>query len=243
MFRHWVSIYAQSPALAKQRESLEAACACVDFIMQAKLGKISTDEAAEKLKDAIGRHLKAHIAAYGKDYIKPKHHWMWEIVVQLLRDPLVLDCFFLERHHLSVKVTAQHVKNLEKYERSVLSGSINVQRRLLKAAQGRHNTLLGARDAYPGFPDAEIADKLTYNNMDVAVGDIIFSMTADVPGKVLACACEGSCLMLVVSVMRRKNTSAWEHTPITQVWPASDVQLACAWRLEAHDSWTVLRRA
>ena len=87
MFRHWVKIYARSPELATQRESLEAACACIDVIMRAKLGNISTGVAAEKLKDAIGVHLKAHVAAYGKDYIKPKHHWTWDVVVQLMRAP------------------------------------------------------------------------------------------------------------------------------------------------------------
>ena len=243
MFRHWVKIYARSPELATQRESLEAACACIDVIMRAKLGNISTGVAAEKLKDAIGVHLKAHVAAYGKDYIKPKHHWTWDVVVQLMRDPVVLDCFFLERHHLAVKVTAQHVKNLAHYERSVLSGSINVQRRVLKTAEARHNTLLGSRSEFPGFPNAEVADKLTYNSMDVVVGDIVFSTTADLPGKVIACAREEGCLMLVVGVMRlRKDTSTWERTAITQVWPASDVHLACAWRLEADASWTVLRK-
>ena len=56
------------------------------------------------LLDAIGRHQRLHIAAYGVDKLKPKHHWMFDVAEMLQHTEAVLDAFIIERLHLRVMV-------------------------------------------------------------------------------------------------------------------------------------------
>ena len=55
--------------------------------------QLPMDQAATKLQGVVQHHLLCHIAAYGKEHLKPKVHYMWDVAEQLARDPFVLDCF------------------------------------------------------------------------------------------------------------------------------------------------------
>jgi hypothetical protein len=113
LVKHWVDEHAQDARVDLERKSFYAAVAVVDLIMQAKnsLSSASVRAVVGKLTTAIQQHLRAHKAAYGEGRIKPKHHWLWDVALQLLRDGLVLDAFVVERNHLSIKAFAQHCQN------------------------------------------------------------------------------------------------------------------------------------
>ena len=82
--RHWVAtVVGPRPELANQRASFDAACATVDILIQTKKGMLDNRRASDMLLEAIGRHQRLHIAAYGVDKIKPKHHWMSDVAGML----------------------------------------------------------------------------------------------------------------------------------------------------------------
>jgi len=110
--RHYVELHAQPGAMEKELKSFKYICKAVDIIMQAKFGIIPPETAAKKLERALTKYMKAHRAAYGNGLIKPKHHWMFDLILQILRDGMVLDAFVVERNHLNVKLTAARIDNL-----------------------------------------------------------------------------------------------------------------------------------
>lgn len=242
LVRHWAFEFAQHDAVKAEFESFRLACAVVDVIMMAKCCKSPARVRAisQKLKVLVERHMQAHKAAHGDDRIKPKHHWMFDLILQLLRDGLVLDAFVVERNHLGVKACAQHCKYLPSFERTVLRGSILNQRRELKELV--HNGLVGTRVPFPGVAGADMSDSLISRGMTVCVDDIVFSSAND-PGVIVACACESDVLLLVVQCMEPvKELQMWRPSSSMQVWPASDVQIASAWRPETQGRLTILRR-
>ncbi len=71
-----------------------------DLRMAAKTGLVTADEGSVQLENGTGRFLRLHQEAYGKDALKPKHHWLLDIPSQLRRDGMILDAFVIERQHL-----------------------------------------------------------------------------------------------------------------------------------------------
>ena len=124
-------------ALDPKRLSFEAACRVLDVLLVAKRGVASARHASDHLMAACREHLRLHKAAYGTGCLKPKHHWLLDVPPQLERDDLVIDAFVVERNHLIVKAVAENIKHLATFERSVLSGILNVQfRRASNMTQG-----------------------------------------------------------------------------------------------------------
>ena len=88
----------------------------MDTILDAKRGVTSMHSSARALRKALGDFMAAHVRAYGRDRIKPKHHWMFDLIDQWLRHADVYDAFIIERLHLRCKAVANLVKNLRSYE-------------------------------------------------------------------------------------------------------------------------------
>ena len=88
-------------------------------------------DASSQLKVARSRHLELHVKAYGKSYLKPKHHWVIDIADQLGLDPFVIDCFVLERLHRRAKTVTARIGNTKRYECTALAGVINAHRNSL----------------------------------------------------------------------------------------------------------------
>ena len=84
-------------ALEPQMKSYCAACDCVDILLLAKRRQLRMAQAATQLRGALRHHMRCHVAAYGKEHLKPKFHYMWDVAEQLARDPFVMDCFIVER--------------------------------------------------------------------------------------------------------------------------------------------------
>jgi hypothetical protein len=122
--------------------SFDAACAVLDVILAAKRGSTPAAQAARELSVKLRHHMTSHIAAYGDDSIRPKHHWNLDLPSQILRDGFVLDAFVIERSHLRVKRIADDVKNTSQFERSVLAGVVNAT--LNRPADGWSHALTGS---------------------------------------------------------------------------------------------------
>ena len=171
-------------AVARERASFDAACAVIDVEMDAKRGKVENYVSAGLLRAALSRHMELHIAAYGRGHLKPKHHWLYDVAEQWLRDDLVLDAFVVERLHLRVKSVADNVENTSDYERSVLACAMVQQRKSLLERKG--DGLRGRVGPLPGYPRVQVAKGLECGTMRVQAGEIVFFDGS--VGLVLACA-------------------------------------------------------
>ena len=98
-------------------------CRVVDLILDAKRALTPMVASAHALREALKDFMDTHVAAYGRDRIKPKHHWMYDVADQMECLPAVFDAFIIERLHLRVKAVADNVDNLRSFE--VLSKHIS----------------------------------------------------------------------------------------------------------------------
>jgi hypothetical protein len=82
-----------------------------------------------------------------------------DMALQPARDGCVLDCFIVERMHLTIKSVADNVKNTSAFERSVLTAHCIAARRLKAETEGI-NRLLGGVQAWPGLPHVAVSNRL-----------------------------------------------------------------------------------
>jgi len=243
LLRHWVLVELRGEdGMADHVESFNAVCEVVDILLRAKDGGLSTVEASRLLKRAAPRHFSLHKACYGTDHIKPKHHWIFDIILKLPDCEVVLDAFLIEKEHLLARECANPVKNTTKFEESVLSRMLHAQVKSLNDL-GPQSELMGARVPYPGFADAFVSDTLTLNGVTYSVGDFVFLNT--LPGKVLACIQEGADFYFVVDLFqlaRRLSNESGHYACKGRrgVWNARDVSLALAWRQTGDRIYTIL---
>ena len=171
--RHWVSTDVPIvPALADARASSDAVCHVVDLFLQAKRGVESIRDVSVALLAALSRHLELHVKAYGRDHVKPKHHWMFDCAQQLGGRGMVLDAFVIERLHLRVKRQAEVVCNLSIFESAVLCGVLNEQFR--DCTTPLTNRLAGHTTSTPTFHHASVGKRMVIGNLRIGSGDIIY---------------------------------------------------------------------
>ena len=208
------------------------ACEAVDVILLAKRGSLGMVDAGGRLRSLMSAHLAGLLRTRGAEAVKPKHHWAFDIADQLERDTLVLDCFTMERLHLRVKSCAQHVKNLSRFERSVLSGVVNVHRHAACRA-GRPHGLVGGVAELPQVPGALVSDSCEVGGFRCSLDDVVF-MGPDC-GMVRACCAQAGALYVVVDVLaavehRSERSIVWAVTTRRQIWRVLDLSEASAWR-------------
>ena len=102
--------------LAPHRHSFFLMCRVVDLILDAKQGVTPMVDSARALREALRTFMTAHVQAYGRDHIKPKHHWLFDVADQMERHSAVFDAFIIERLHLRVKAVANLIDNLRSFE-------------------------------------------------------------------------------------------------------------------------------
>lgn len=169
LLRHFVETQvAPAAELEAPRASFAAACRCLDLLLSAKRGALPSHEAAARLESASAEFLELHKMAYGTRHIKPKHHWAMDLPAQLRRDRCVLDAFIIERIHLQVKGIAEHVKNTQVYERSVMAGICNLQERRLATAFGESG-LEGRQAEWPAALGVLVANRMNHNGLKVGL--------------------------------------------------------------------------
>ena len=109
-----------------QWESFAACCDVMDWILLVRNRRVSDiREGAAGLRCRMDKFMGLHMAAYGTAFIKPKHHWLYDVADHWERDGKVIDCFVIERNHLSIKQCAEPIDNTSRFERSVLSQALN----------------------------------------------------------------------------------------------------------------------
>lgn len=244
LLRHFVeTVVGDRPEVAAQRASFDAICEAVDLVLLAKRRVCEPAQVADTLQACLRRHMQLHIAAYGVDLIKPKHHWMMDVPQQFRRDKCVLDAFVIERMHLGVKAVADHVDNTARFERSVLSGVVNAA---FKDDQGQHHAyhLRGKVVRWPDMPDVLAADHLTALGMQVGVGDVVFR--GDDAGEVVVCLSQGGLLMVLVQTLRfdavvSRHSNRWLQGGHQAVWLAAHIEQSVAWYDRLDGSRVVIR--
>ena len=112
LLRHFVEVRIGDRAeIAVERTSFDAACQMIDLILLAKRGCMDLNVAATSLRAAVADHLSKHKVAYGEEYLKPKHHWMFDVCDSIERDSresdgsrqwTLIDAFVIERNNLRV---------------------------------------------------------------------------------------------------------------------------------------------
>ena len=235
MIRHYVETKVASDRCPASQASFFACCKCIDIINQARHGHITTAEAAPVLRAATQQFLIKHKRAYGTSELIPKHAWMWDVVAQLERDPVVLDMFVVERGHLGVKFVADRVDNLRCYERSVLSGVVTDRLNKLGEQPYELDHLDGTRASSSEYPMATFSKRLTLTRgLDLEVGDVVIREDDHELGRIAACAQEKATLMIIVERAallrhRSRNSSIFEFTGELAIWAPTVVRAAPAW--------------
>jgi hypothetical protein len=200
LLRHFVDTEVVDDAnLTPHIESFRAACIVVDLLKFVKTRQVTAESVRARLPTAISNFLRAHMIAYGRRRIRPKHHWLFDVAETALRHGMVLDMFVIERLHLRVKSHAELVRNTISYSRSALALVLCAQLYDLQQGVARDG-LLGRTIPYPGVHGAVMADGLLCNGQKIHVDDIVFH--GESPGCVLACArADDATMWLLVEIM------------------------------------------
>jgi hypothetical protein len=232
LLRHFVCRHVQDACMVEETSSFELCCHLIDGILDAKHGQTSMNESSLWLKRAHKAFLEMHISCYGSEYIKPKHHWVFDIAEQWSLHSFVPDAFLIEKQHLAAKSIGNRVRNTTTFEKSVLSGMLNSQVQSI-GQLGQDFELMHNAIPFPGLETSVVADTVSIMGVQMSVDDIV--LYNDTAGRVIACIQEGEEFSLVVD-------SLATHRPLTPhayicalqsrrvVWNAKLVRLALAWR-------------
>lgn len=233
-------------ALEPQMKSYCAACDCIEILLLAKRRLLPMAQAATRLQGALRHHMLCHVAAYGKEHLKPKFHYLWDVAEQLARDPFVVDCFIVERLHLRAKRVANDVANTRAYERSVLTGVLMSHTNALVGEGSAEFGLVGRAAHVPSQTGAVVARGCVSHGVTMFAGDLVFRDNA--LGRVSSCVMEGGALFVLVHEMREverlsSSSSVWAPVPAhcEVVWRAHEVVPALAWTKSASANTIVLR--
>jgi hypothetical protein len=235
----------KTPELEQERQSFDCACLVIDIILKAKAGVLPMAEAAAMLNSALSDHMAKHTAVYGNRFLKPKHHWMFDVAMQMARDCMVLDAFIVERLHLTIRRASENISNLRTFEASVLSGAIKEQISKLQNMSGRCClTQRSTQKGSFGFDDAEFADSMQVLGMHLSVDDLCFRGSGC--GCICACALEHGVPFVVVDALvydhdLSRHRSIWRSHGRLEVWPGVELEQAVAWMYDG-GSLSVIRR-
>ena len=73
------------------------------------------------MQPAVADSLQKHIAVCWVRCVRPKHHWMFDVIITALRNGTPLDMWILERLHLRVKPEGELMRNTSSFEEGVLA--------------------------------------------------------------------------------------------------------------------------
>ena len=246
LMRHYVERHLVHDARIRlQRESFEAACEVVELCMAAKRSSgLVFQNAVASLRGALRRHVDKFKVAYGGGKILPKHHACFHTPDQFLTDRCVVDMFVVERLNLRVKEVAEAVDDTHAWERSVSASLFTKQFNSLRDGNCHFsNGLLGKCTSPQEYPNVSLAKAVRYDSKEFHVHDIMIS--ADVVGRVAACAFDASDLLLIVQVMEpigpmTKSSNRYRLTRRLGVAFVADAREASAWYINAPGEYTVL---
>ena len=228
--------------LSGQLQCFYMACKLVDILMAAKRRVISTADAGAQLRTALEQYLAVHVRLHGESRVKPKSHWAFDIVEQLLQDKMLFDCFAIERLHLRIRHHSENVTNLRTFERSVLSGVVNEHARKAQSALPGCG-LVGQTFHPPSNPDMAISDRMDVGGMRISVDD--FVAHGHRVGRVVACCVEDQDLFVIVDLWRRvsdlsQHSAKWAQSGSRAVWRAVNLMEVLAWQSGSDGAMTIV---
>ena len=151
----------------------------------------------------------------------------------------------MERTHLTVKAVADTVKNLTRFEKSVLSGVLNLHWRSLERLRERSG-LKGAVAKIPGSANLYVADHMELDAMRISSGDVVCRQDLSA-GQVIACVADAidNEMYAIVDLLELKaplssTSSSYSLATGRAVWPVADLRVALAWYAD-HGSIVVIR--
>jgi len=246
LMRHFVELRFQDlpHELDAQRASFIACCDVVDVILEMKNGLEDprSENGRTRLENAIFTHLRLHIAAYGTQHIKPKHHLNHALAKQFYLKG-VFDAFVGERLHLRVKDISERHRNLPHFEAGVLGRVMKQQIGALRDERCLRSSLRGhvVKSSIERWP---LATSLQCASLTVHVGDFVcYQLSA---GVVSACvADDDNQLFVIVNVFQWRgvvtgHSSLWSPTPLLAVWPANALASPRAWYPRGEDFVMIL---
>jgi len=204
-----VAIVGPTGELDRESASLLALCVFLDALVARKRAGRNVDVSGRMVA-----FLRAHMEAYGKSLLRPKHHYAMHNALETRGGSL--DCFVHERKHQVAKRAADPVRNTTSFEASVLGRVLLEQARQLDAM--RHKRALQGPTspcrevaAALGAQEAVVAKSARFDGRLVSVDDcVLFGMQA---GVVRACARTGDELFMIVQTLTRqgegRSSSRW----------------------------------
>ena len=151
-------------------------------------------DAADMRLSTHTSYMVKHIEAYGTNHIKPKFHWIYDLMDHMRKDPQLFDQLIVGRLHLRVKDIAVKVDNLRRWERSILATHLvhHIQDANLLEAECR--LLVPQSVTRADVPNAEFARGICVRGMKISLDDVV-AWERDL-GKVVACGRQnGTCFI------------------------------------------------
>ena len=119
ILRNFVLVVASPAALAPDEcKSFLALCRVVDCMQTTKWNV--TDDNLRDLDANINVYRAEHCRVYGRDWIRPKHHYLFHITKVPRMHTFWMDCFTHERKHQMIKAAVESIDQLSSYETSCL---------------------------------------------------------------------------------------------------------------------------
>ena len=192
-----------APERAAAKQSFGLCCRLVDIFQATKFRILSMSDAADLITSTHTRYMIKHIEAYGTRHVRPKFHWIIDLVDQIRRDPQLFDQLIVERLHLLVKEIAVNIDNKSRWERSILSRLLlhHIQDARLLEAECR--LVVPQRVTRPDLPNAEFARGICVRGMKISLDDVV-AWGRDL-GKVVACGRDNGAFFIAFEV--------WEEVP------------------------------
>lgn len=233
------------PSLVAKRASFEAACECIDLVMQAKRARLGNLEpVCADLEAAYADHLTLHKLAYGSEKVIPKHHCRTHGPNQFRADMGVLDMWVVERLNLRVKKVTECILNTRRFEFSALSSLLTKQRNELADEPDLLCKLLGRTTSATGWPGVDIANGALVLGLSLTKGDIVFNGAT--AGVIQGCAREASKFYVLVNCMEPHgpswpNAATFKLCIAQQLWSFDHLVEATAWYPVDEHHYVVLR--
>jgi hypothetical protein len=241
-----VTVVRRLGGLEHEVNSLVAACDAIDLMMAIKRSQGIARPEIAALRQALQRHGELHKRAYGSDWTRPKNHYAYHVPDQAERDGMLLDTFVLERKHQPIKASAQHIKNTQSFERSVLSRVlVSQERRVLEYSFG-NTKMLGKVMTDQSLLGRAVVFSWrvrTTGSVTVSSGDVV--ATNGTYLEVRACAKMDDQFFLVgneLQVLEKQSTSACTclRSARLSYTPVDSARHVHAWAIQSDGSYVVL---
>ncbi len=210
-----------APERAAAKRSFLLCCRIVDIFQAAKKQTLSMLDAADRLEETLIHYMMAHKEAYGIDNIRPKFHWLFDLILQLRRDGMLHDQLVVERLHLRMKEPAEKVDNLRRWERSVLAEALNHQIQDLRLLKGPCHVMDNKVAHLAEFPNAVFCNRVRIMGMTLAASDVVFWQ--EHAGMIVICGLEDDDFFVLLELWTKledltAHASTWTTTGRRQVY-------------------------